>query len=80
MKMNARAYARVYLSRGKLTKPDTCERCSNAPQMHHPDYSQPLLVRWLCRVCHLAEHAIVDALEARSHFLPDTHSIDKRQL
>ena len=55
-KDNCRSYAGVYLRRGKLVRAP-CERCGDEKsQMHHPDYSQPLLVRWLCRPCHLAEH------------------------
>ena len=52
----ARSYANVYKRRGHLT-PQPCEECgSTESQMHHEDYSQPLLVRWLCRPCHLTLH------------------------
>lgn len=30
--------------------------------MHHPDYSKPLEVVWMCRPCHLAEHKRLEAL------------------
>lgn len=54
--MNARAYAHAYLRRGKLTR-KPCEDCGSLDvQMHHTDYSKPLLVTWLCRKCHLARH------------------------
>lgn len=37
--------------------PEPCVACGNAEaQMHHPDYSQPLFVEWLCRPCHLDHH------------------------
>jgi len=51
----ARAYAGVYLRRGKLLR-RPCEVCgtSERVEMHHDDYGQPLLVRWLCRTHHLA--------------------------
>lgn len=41
---------------GKLIR-QPCESC-NVPkaQAHHEDYSKPLDVRWLCFVCHRAEH------------------------
>lgn len=58
LKDTARSYAGVYLRRGKLNKPAVCGRCAGPnPQMHHPDYAEPLLVEWLCRSCHLAVHA-----------------------
>lgn len=53
---NARTITRVYLKRGKLKK-GTCEICDSPNvQPHHEDYSQPLLVRWFCRLHHLAMH------------------------
>ncbi len=52
----ARSYANVYLRRGKLSR-QPCEVCgSGDSQMHHPDYSKPLEVVWLCREHHLDEH------------------------
>lgn len=32
--------------------------CDLAPEAHHPDYSQPLDVVWLCRAHHMQAHAI----------------------
>jgi ribosomal protein S27AE len=56
LKANCRAYANVYLRRGKLKKLP-CQRCgSTKSEMHHPDYSLPLEVLWMCRRCHLLEH------------------------
>jgi hypothetical protein len=54
-KDNARSYAGVYKRRGLLV-PQPCACGSTDVQMHHPDYSQPLLVIWMCRSCHLALH------------------------
>jgi hypothetical protein len=47
---------RTARKRGKIV-PQPCERCgeSNADG-HHEDYTQPLVVIWLCRPCHVAEH------------------------
>lgn len=57
-KDNCRSYAYVYLKRGKFVR-KPCERCgSENSQMHHPDYSKPLLVVWLCREHHLALHHV----------------------
>jgi hypothetical protein len=54
---NARAYAKVYVKRGRL-KREPCQVCgSRKSQLHHPDHELPLLVVWLCRPCHLAWHA-----------------------
>lgn len=44
---------------GRLVRPESCSECgaSCKPHGHHDDYSQPLIVRWLCRACHAAFHA-----------------------
>ena len=35
-----------------------CENCgADDVHAHHDDYSRPLDVRWLCPLCHKAEHA-----------------------
>ena len=46
------------IRRGKLIKPDACSRCGKTGRIHghHPDYSKPLEVMWLCHGCHIAEH------------------------
>lgn len=56
LKMNCRSYANVYKRRGRLI-PGNCADC-NSPdvEMHHPDYSKPLFIIWLCRPCHLFRH------------------------
>ncbi len=49
---------------GRLgTKPTLCEGCGLPKRLekHHPDYSQPLLIVWLCKPC----HAIADKLRRR---------------
>ncbi len=51
---NARAYAKVYVRRGKLTK-KPCEVCGDPNvEIHIEDYDKPLEVRWLCRPHRLA--------------------------
>lgn len=44
---------------GRLVRPTACERCGVAchPHGHHPDYSKPLEVVWVCQPCHAKEHA-----------------------
>lgn len=56
MKDISRSYAGVYKRRGHLT-PRPCQICgSSEVEMHHPDYSTPLRVEWMCRECHLDHH------------------------
>lgn len=56
MKTNARAYVNAYQRRGKITK-QPCSKCGNEKsEKHHPDYSKPLEIMWLCRKCHLEHH------------------------
>jgi hypothetical protein len=44
------------LKSGTLAKAP-CEKCgSPKAESHHPDYSKPLKVQWLCRKCHHLEH------------------------
>lgn len=55
MKDIARSYLGVYLRRGKI-KAQPCVSCGAKAQAHHPDYSKPLDVIWLCRKHHLELH------------------------
>lgn len=56
IKDRARSYAGVYERKGALI-PTPCERCNaEKVEKHHPDYSKPLEIVWLCRPCHLALH------------------------
>ena len=48
---------------GRMIKPGRCQRCgkngnSSEIQAHHPDYSKPLEVEWLCRACHGEAHVL----------------------
>ena len=53
-KPTAKEKARYAYEKGKLHKPLFCERCgcNKALERHHPDYSKPLKVVWVCRKCH----------------------------
>ena len=64
-KANARSYANVYQSRGKLT-PEPCavKGCTGKPEKHHHDYSKPLAVEWMCRKHHLQSHGYLQYLPA----------------
>lgn len=62
-KDNARSMANVYLRRGKILRAN-CVLCSEPhAQMHHPDYSRPLDVIWMCRDCHMALHRFESEVE-----------------
>lgn len=39
----------------KLLRP-TCEKCPNKAEAHHPNYEEPLNVRWLCFIHHRELH------------------------
>ena len=43
---------------GKLERPTKCSVCGVEckPQAHHPDYSKPTEVIWLCTKCHSTLH------------------------
>jgi len=60
----ARRVTRTAINRGILVRPCRCQKCGKLPsprkdgksaiQCHHPDYSDPLHVEWLCSPCHRA--------------------------
>ena len=54
-----RARQRVYYHKrqGNIT-PAVCEVCgtSFSIEAHHPDYSEPMDIVWLCSVCHREHH------------------------
>ncbi len=43
----------------KLKRPNHCEQCQKETEIiaHHPDYSKPLDVMWLCAACHSSQHS-----------------------
>ena len=69
-KANARSYANNYLKRGKIVR-QPCAECGTEPaQMHHPDYTLPLTVIWLCAPCHQELHRN----DAELHATRTTHA------
>ena len=57
-----RSYTNVLLRRGALTR-KPCLICGSEPaQAHHPDYSNPRLVVWLCAPHHRAHHERAERL------------------
>lgn len=59
-KNKVKAYRAVLhaLKADGLTRPDSCSSCHQpiVTEAHHPDYSRPLFVVWLCRDCHVQLH------------------------
>ena len=62
--LRARNAVERAIKNGRLV-PQPCEHCGkqfrlsdgrNGIQAHHDDYSKPLEIRWLCYLCHRAEH------------------------
>lgn len=68
-----RAVARA-LAAGVIVKPAICDRCPSTDriQAHHDDYNQPLVVMWLCPVCHANRHKELGRLRTiRAAYGPD---------
>lgn len=67
-KAKAKRAVRTAIESGKLIKPSVCDACGCIPkplrdgrpglQGHHPDYSRPLAVEWLCHACHQTRHKV----------------------
>lgn len=56
----ARAKVRYAVKTGRIVKPEKCEVCGKRYKRiegHHPDYSKPLEVIWLCTGCHADVHS-----------------------
>ena len=58
--LRARHEARWAVNRMRakgVIKSQPCAFCGKEKtEAHHPDYSKPLLIVWLCRKCHTEEH------------------------
>lgn len=57
-KMLAESKVDYAVKNGKIKRPNKCAVCGVLckPQAHHPDYSKPLEVVWLCVSCHSDVH------------------------
>jgi hypothetical protein len=61
-KERSRRITRLAIEKGRLVRPERCQNCGEIPrpradgkaavQCHHPDYSDPMNVEWLCSPCH----------------------------
>jgi hypothetical protein len=56
----AQSMVRYAITTGALVPWPVCEipTCNKKPEAHHPDYSLPLLVVWLCSAHHKQAHAL----------------------
>ncbi len=54
-KVESRKIYNKALKSGELIR-KPCVKCGEKAHGHHPDYSKPLEVMWLCRKHHLEEH------------------------
>lgn len=50
---------------GRLIKPEACWSCGSTFHIvgHHPDYSRPLDVCWMCQACHKQLHDEAERLD-----------------
>jgi len=66
-KDHARSMVKIAISSGKLFK-QKCQECElEKVDAHHPDYSKPLLVVWLCRKCHNKLHKELRCTQAEGN-------------
>jgi hypothetical protein len=68
LKDTARRKAAEAIARGELVR-QPCRKCGAFPTHgHHPDYSRPLDVIWLCPTCHLRTHNQIRRAEMAETF------------
>ena len=57
-KRNARKTANLRLTKGILIK-EPCRLCGNQEaEKHHPNYTEPQNIVWLCKKCHTDMHVL----------------------
>jgi hypothetical protein len=65
-KMSARQKLKYAIDVGRIER-QPCEECGEPnAEGHHDDYTKPLEVRWLCRVCHTSFHVSIGSRRAVS--------------
>lgn len=53
------------IKQGKI-KRQLCRVCDKPAEAHHPDYTKPFLVEWLCFLHHRKEHKHLKQMEAKT--------------
>lgn len=58
LKVHAHNAVSNAVRKGELVRPDQCSECRRTIKIegHHPDYTKPLDVLWLCNRCHRLLH------------------------
>lgn len=58
VRRHVQGIAQYAVRRGLLVNPGVCELCGDVIfcVKHHPEYSKPLVVVWLCMSCHNKLH------------------------
>ncbi len=66
---------RLALKAGFIQKKTTCDACGSEKnvQAHHPDYSKPFDVDWLCSRCHSNNHGLLRS-ERRSREIQESET------
>jgi len=65
----ARRQVQSAVESGRMQRPGTCENCGipGIVEGHHPDYSKPLSVAWLCDSCHArADRELADKVPEKA--------------
>lgn len=63
----AQAATRSAINRGDIVQPETCDKCSEEKPVvpHHPNYKDPLRIKWLCGSCHKRTHIAAGEVNSR---------------
>lgn len=58
LKTQARSKLKHAVKMGLLIRPSKCQACGEEKKVegHHPDYTKPLEVEWMCHRCHCRTH------------------------
>jgi len=65
MKRACRRLTKRGLKNRIIFRPKNCSKCGNKGEMHshHPDYTKPFEICWLCKLCHMTLHGMVHTIK-----------------